>query len=48
MAVVIEIAGGAAEAAAGDVETGFFGDVGEFSVTEIVEEAAGAIGGGTD
>ena len=44
VAVVVEIACGAAEAAAGDFEAGFFRDVGEFSVAQIVEQAAGAVG----
>ena len=46
MAIVIEIAGGAAEAAASYLEAGIFGDVRELSVAEIVEETVGAIGGG--
>src|SRR6266849_2157143 len=44
VAVVIEITGGAAEAAPRDFETGCLRDVVEMAVAEIVEQAAGAAG----
>lgn len=48
MAVVIEIARGAAEAAAADGEASFGSDVGKFAVAEIAKQMAGAIGGCAD
>ena len=48
VAVVVVIAGDAAEARAGKLDAGLLRDVGEFSVAEIVEEARGAVVGRAD